>query len=179
MKPAALVFVAAVMIANASAQTPVALTSAEVVANIAGTWVDGPESDEPGICSEGEHRIWLVRDADDRLIFHEAWAGQFMTTSQSGKHKTGVARLLPLGADASGPGALAIRYDGEKRVMPDGDLVEWLLIMPDKESFYWKRRDWTGDDRTAASIRCPSPRKPPQAAGSDAAPNPAAAQHAH
>jgi hypothetical protein len=51
--------------------------------------------------------------------------------------------------------AILLRYEGEKRLTPAGEPVQWLLFMPDKDHFFWMRVDWIENGgRTAMRRRC-------------------------
>ncbi|MBI1360354.1 MAG: hypothetical protein GC155_08730 [Alphaproteobacteria bacterium] len=50
---------------------------------------------------------------------------------------------------------IRVHYQGEKRLTPAGREVEWLLIMVDRDTFYWHRTDWPATGTTAPVKRCP------------------------
>lgn len=55
--------------------------------------------------------------------------------------------------------AIWLQYDLEWRRTPEGDLVDWMLFMPDEDHFFMVRRDWVRDgrfNRTPMRRRCPT-----------------------
>lgn len=54
--------------------------------------------------------------------------------------------------------AIWIRYHQEWRTTASGAPVEWFLFMPDRDHFFWARRDWVDGarfNRTPMRRRCP------------------------
>jgi hypothetical protein len=58
---------------------------------------------------------------------------------------------------AFGMGGIVLQYDDEDRLDDKGRPVQWVLLMPDKDKFYWHRVDWRAERATAPSRRCHSP----------------------
>ena len=56
---------------------------------------------------------------------------------------------------STGRSAFVIRYLNEDRRSPGGELVAWLLYMPNDFQFIWRRTDWRGfTDYTPIRTRC-------------------------
>ncbi len=57
--------------------------------------------------------------------------------------------------------SFALQYDGEERVMDDGQIQIWHMYFIDKNTFVWVRDDWIKDNKitgyTARRIRCDKP----------------------
>lgn len=64
------------------------------------------------------------------------------------------ARILDVGEQW-----FSIQYEGEERLMDNGELQIWYLILIEADKFVWVREDWITDDGVRGSTeprkRCP------------------------
>jgi len=105
-----------------------------------GAWeLDPVESEDRGefVCGQTPLIIEIDRDAKR---YH----------SRSGDFESAGAILN------SGEKFIVLEYDGEERLTEAGDPVQWAMIFPDENSFYWYRLDWEEGSRTGMRRRCKS-----------------------
>lgn len=69
-----------------------------------------------------------------------------------------IGETSPVMTDILTDGTMApwirLHYEGEARLTDDGAPVEWRLIMPDENTFYWARTDWEWGYTTKPRRRC-------------------------
>jgi hypothetical protein len=129
--------------AQAEPLSPKAVTVA-----ISGKWAIVPrEPATPLPCDTEYVTIW-TKTEDGKLIYYSRWAEDAKVSRSEIKTVT-----FKSGETFSG---IHIKYDGETRKDDEGNPVEWLLVMPDNDSFYWQRRDWPFGYRTDMRKRCSS-----------------------
>jgi len=51
---------------------------------------------------------------------------------------------------------ITMMVEDEIRRTPQGDRVIWVLILRDKDTYYWRRTDWPAQNGTSDVVRCPS-----------------------
>lgn len=122
------------------------LTYQEILEALPGTWeIDPAEADEARRgarrCDANPVVIRFVEDDDRGLVYESTRPGEEGSTLR--------APVRPR------PFAILIQYDDEARRTPSGELVEWYLVMPDRDHFYWVRADNPGG-RTFMRRRCPA-----------------------
>lgn len=122
------------------------LSAEAIIETVSGRWIiDDAESDSN--CSNNYLTIWFSEE-DGKTVYHSRWMD-----SQENRSFVGIMQM----EDGQTFPAIILQYDKESRVDENGNLVSWALFMPDKDSFFWMRRDWQYGQRTSMRIRCPSP----------------------
>ena len=69
------------------------------------------------------------------------------------------ANILNSGFLVSGPFTVLIQYENEKRLDPTGEPLQWMIVMPDETSFYWKVKPQDSDMAYGKSLlrqKCPA-----------------------
>lgn len=123
------------------------LTYQNILAVLPGAWELAPsetdEADRGALRCDQEPTVIRIVPDDDGLLRYESQNGY----AEDAQVNRSTIRAIP--------DAILLQYEDEERVTPDGDLVQWLLFMPDRDHFYWMRTDWieTGG-RTAMHRRC-------------------------
>jgi hypothetical protein len=127
------------------------LTSEEIVKVLPGEWeLDPSETPEDrrgdDRCGGSEAEVIRITPTEAGLLYE----------SQRGHapNEPGVRSAILTTSNA-----ILLRYEGEKRLTPSGEPVQWLLFMPDKDHFFWMRVDWLDKGhrtagRTALRRRC-------------------------
>ncbi len=140
----ALIFALAGWSAPAAAELP----HHEILEVISGTWeldpAETPDAERETRCDLNPVQI-RISEGETGRVYESVYVGRPET-----------ARRSPI---RSYPFAMHIKYENEARTTPAGALVEWLLIMPDADHYYWVRTDWVGSQpggRTALFRRCPA-----------------------
>jgi hypothetical protein len=126
------------------------LTPGDILDVLPGVWEIDPAELAKGVettqrCEDDPQIIRFAPGVDDGAVLYESWFEDDPT------------RIRRSTVRAEGD-AIHIRYEGEERLTPDGDPVEWLLFMPDRDHFFWVRTDWIEDNpggRTGMRRRCP------------------------
>jgi len=90
-----------------------------------------------------------------------------LTISENAKQMTLVvnsnpvkANILKSGFLESGLFSVLIQYESEKRLGPNGEPLQWLLVMPEETSFYWKVKTQDNEmsyGKTFLRFKCPAP----------------------
>ena len=129
------------------------LSAQEIVERLPGRWEIDPASwanasENTFRCDADFLRIEIF-EVDGRLRYRSSVGPEEQGQVVSDIH--GVANpetgeLRPL---------IRLKYEDEIRTTETGELVEWMLVMPDADTFYWIRTDWAPGDRTAMRRRCP------------------------
>jgi hypothetical protein len=125
----------------------------EIIEVLPGTWEIDPAELDPAALEE-DAVAWLRCDrkplsiaivqTDEGLVYQGSYVGR-----EGDEHQSLIR---------SHRFAILLKYDNEERTTPDGELVEWYLLMPDRDRHYWVRADWLRTQpgaRTAMFRRCP------------------------
>lgn len=146
---------AALVVAAPGSRAEAELAYDEIIAVLPGTWEIDPAELAPE-AFEDEAANWMrcgrnpltiaIVETGEGLVYRGAYVGR-----EGDEHQSRIRHH---------PFALLLKYDNEDRVTPSGDLVEWYLLMPDRDHHYWVRADWVESQpgaRTGLFRRCPEP----------------------
>ena len=130
------------------------LSADEILENIPGRWAPklsaDPTQEFDYACDAISVEIWIEyvdNIPEYRSQFVNSGADEPLMKSDIRTIKDNSGNDIP---------AILLKYEDEQRTTDAGDIVEWMLIMPSKDSFVWKRRDWpAGAYFTDQRIRCP------------------------
>lgn len=145
--------VSALMLVGAQANAELAYD--EIIEVLPGTWeIDPAELDPEALEDDAVNSMRCDRnplsitidETDEGLVYRGSFVGRDGDGHQS------AVRHHPI--------AILLKYDNEDRTTPSGELVEWFLLMPDRDHHYWIRADWVESQpgaRTGMFRRCPGP----------------------
>ena len=124
------------------------LSLSEILQTLPGNWVIDPieDPDTETNCEDNFLSIELHVEGN-RVVYTGQWSDSTeVYRSDVSQIDDDAGQVLP---------TILLQYDNEVRLDENGELVSWALFMPDRDHFYWTRRDWPYGRRTAMRRRCP------------------------
>lgn len=143
----ALLFLLSMFVPLTTAQAE--LAPEEIMEAIEGRWALQPlNGNEEPACDTDYLTIWL-REEYGELIYYSRWVG-------AGEQSPGVENIMRYRIGGVFEGVRLQYYDDDDGV--ESRLADnWILVMPDEETFFWRQPDWPPGYRTAVRKRCPPP----------------------
>ncbi|WP_084418065.1 hypothetical protein [Henriciella litoralis] len=125
------------------------LSANEIILAIEGRWAlayeDDPDPENRFRCDDLAIHI-QIDEIDGDLVYRSQHEGQEAYDTS------------PVLTDVLNNGQTApwirLHYESEDRLTEEGEPVEWRLIMPDENTFFWARTDWEWGFTTKPRRRC-------------------------
>lgn len=140
----------------ASAQT--LLDADQILQALPGVWamyVAREPDTEPKLgCDDHAISIAVTKNSNGSFQYTSRHAGKAKLPDGEDGVATSPICIMTSGGKAR---SIMVQYEDETRLDDKGKPVRWMLLMPDRETFYWHRADWPTGAVTAPSHRCPDP----------------------
>lgn len=132
---------------HASAQAKL-LSKDAILETLAGNWVIDPVEEPETETNCDDYFLNIRFEVEgNRIVYIGQWSDSTEAYRSDVSQITDDAgQVLP---------TILLQYDDEIRTDENGELISWALFMPDRDHFYWTRRDWPFGRRTAMRRRCP------------------------
>ena len=120
----------------------------EITSVVTGHWAVDPTEDEntETNCETDYVEIWIAEENGSDIYYSKS--------SGSDRVYRSAIRLITAENGDYFP-AIILQYDNEDRLTESGDPVQWGLLMPNADNFYWVRLDIGFGKRTPMRYRCP------------------------